>query len=461
MAEGENPVQRSLITRVADVRALLRERLWLQVLVGMALGITLGLFLAPSSGWVSSQASTVITSWLALPGQAFLASIKFVVVPLVLASVIRGIAAGENPEIVGGIGLRTLVFFIVTTICAVLIGLLAAYLIVPGSFIDATLISSSETTSTVPVPAADISRGPPSLSEVPHHIISLVPTNLLTSLVQGEMLHIVIGSAILGIAMLGLPSAQSKPVLDVLGGLQAVCMVIVKWVLRFAPLAVFGLMADIASRVGLKAIAGMGAYVATVVAGLLVLLALYLLIVMILAGRSPLVFLSQIREALLLAFSTSSSAAVMPLSLQIAEEKLMVPPSVSRFVIPLGTTINMGGTALYQAVATLFLAQVYGINIGTMGLMLIVVMAVGASIGSPGTPGVGIVILASILETVGVPSSGVVLIVGVDRILDMCRTVVNVCGDLVASTVIGARYEAVADTSTAQPVGSFSTGTKD
>lgn len=445
MPEGEDFVQRSLITRVSDVRTLLRERLWLQVLVGMALGIVLGLFLAPSSGWVSSQTSTLITSWLALPGQAFLASIKFVVVPLVLASVIRGIAAGENPEIVGGIGVRTLVFFVVTTICAVLIGLLAAYMIVPGSFIDPSQIATGATVSTVPVPAGDISRGPPSLSEVPQQIVSLVPTNLLTSLVQGEMLHIVIGSAILGIAMLGLPSAQSKPVLDVLGGLQAVCMVIVKWVLRFAPLAVFGLMADIASRVGLKAIAGMGAYVATVVAGLLALLALYLLIVMILAGRSPLVFLSQIREALLLAFSTSSSAAVMPLSLQIAEEKLMVPPSVSRFVIPLGTTINMGGTALYQAVATLFLAQVFGINIGTMGLMLIVVMAVGAAIGSPGTPGVGIVILASILETVGIPSSGIVLIVGVDRILDMCRTVANVCGDLVASTVISARYQAVAD----------------
>ncbi|MDH3240889.1 MAG: dicarboxylate/amino acid:cation symporter [Alphaproteobacteria bacterium] len=451
MAIGEDPVSRSLITRVADVQTLLRERLWLQVLVGMALGIGLGLLLSPSSGWVSAQTSSVITSWLALPGQAFLASIKFVVVPLVLASVIRGIAAGENPEIVGGIGVRTLIFFILTTICAVLIGLLCAYLIVPGSLIDPTQIAAGTTPSS-PAPAGtaagtDISRGPPNLSEVPRQIVSLVPTNLLTSLVQGEMLHIVIGSAILGIAMLGLPSAQSKPVLDVLGGLQAVCMVIVKWVLRFAPLAVFGLMADVSSRVGLKAIAGMGAYVATVIAGLLILLGLYLLIVMILARRSPIVFLGQIREVLLLAFSTSSSAAVMPLTLQVAEEKLKVPSSVSRFVIPLGTTINMGGTALYQAVATIFLAQVFGIDIGPMGIMLIVVMAVGAAIGSPGTPGVGIVILASILETVGVPSSGIVLIVGVDRILDMCRTAVNVCGDLVASTVISANYEAVAEPS--------------
>lgn len=221
-------------------------------------------------------------------------------------------------------------------------------------------------------------------------------------------------------------------------------MVIVKWVLRFAPIAVFGLMADISARVGLKAIVGTGAYVGTVVAGLLVLFAVYLLIILIFARRSPVAFLGQAREALLLAFSTSSSAAVMPLSLQIAENRLNVPSAVSRFVIPLGTTINMGGTALYKAVAAIFLAQVFGIQIGTMGIVLIVMMAVGAAIGSPGTPGVGIVILASILESVGIPSSGIVLILGVDRLLDMCRTVVNVAGDLVACVVIGASFRELA-----------------
>jgi len=428
---------------------LLRERLWLQVLVGMALGIVLGLALSPSSGWVSAPVSTVVTSWLALPGQAFLAAIKFVVVPLVLASVIRGIAVSENPEIIGGIGLRTVIFFLLTTICAVGIGLLCAYVFSPGSLIDPGQIA----TRSGSLPAGGISGdpmpGPPSLSEVPGQIVSLVPTNMLTSIVEGEMLHIVIGSAIIGIALLSLPSAQSRPLLDFLGGLQAVCMVIVKWVLRFAPLAVFGLMADIASRVGLNAIAGMGAYVGTVVGGLILLFVFYLLIVLVFARRSPVVFLGHIREALLLAFSTSSSAATMPLSLQTAEEKLKVPASVSRFVIPLGTTINMGGTALYQAVATLFLAQVFGIDIGLMGILLIVVMAVGAAIGSPGTPGVGIVILSSILETVGVPSSGIVLIIGVDRLLDMCRTVVNVCGDLVAATVIGADFEVIPKTASA------------
>lgn len=441
-ASQENSLSRSLLHEVGNIRALLRERLWLQVLIGMALGIGTGLMLAPSAGWVSAATSSLIASWLALPGQAFLASIKFVVVPLVLASVIRGIAAGESPEIVGRIGSRTVLFFIATTIIAATIGLACALLIAPGSFIDPAQVSAmvkpaAASAAAVPAQAGAVAAD---ATTIPARIVSLVPTNLLTSLVHGEMLHIVIGSAIVGIAMLAMPSDQSRPLLDLLGGLQTVCMVIVKWVLRFAPIAVFGLMADIAARVGLNAIAGMAIYMATVVIGLLLLMVVYLLIVLMMARTSPLAFLGKTREALLLAFSTSSSAAVMPLSLQIAETKLGVPAPVSRFVIPLGTTINMGGTALYQAVATIFLAQVFGISIGTMGIVLIIFMAVGAAIGSPGTPGVGIVILASILETVGVPSAGIVLIIGVDRILDMCRTVANVMGDLVATTVIGASF---------------------
>jgi len=442
------PNGRSLIYTIGEVRALLRERLWLQVLIGMALGIGTGLLIAPSAGWLSAETSNVLSSWLALPGLAFLASIKFVVVPLVLASVIRGIAGGENPELVGKLGVRTVAFFVATTIIAVLIGLGCAFLIEPGSFIDQSQIGPMLSAPVAPVvpaaPSGDPASPAASLVAIPGHIVGLLPTNLLAALAEGEMLHIVVGSAILGIAILSLPRAQSQPILDLLGGLQAICMVIVKWVLRFAPIAVFGLMADISARVGLKAIVGMGAYVGTVVAGLLILFAVYLLIILILARRSPLVFLGNAREALLLAFSTSSSAAVMPLSLQIAENRLNVPSAVSRFVIPLGTTINMGGTALYQAVAAIFLVQVFGIQIGTMGIVLIVMMAVGAAIGSPGTPGVGIVILASILESVGIPSAGIVLILGVDRLLDMCRTVVNVAGDLVACVVIGATFKELA-----------------
>lgn len=299
MVEIAQDGSRSLIHRVGDVRALLRERLWLQVVIAMILGVALGTAISPSSGLVRPSASLIMASWLALPGQAFLAAIKFVVIPLVLASVIRGIAAGDNPDVVGSIGVRTVIFFILTTVIAVIIGLAVALIVQPGNFIDPTHLTGLAAAAT---PGTAAVGGSGQFAQIPGQIVALVPTNLLTHLVQGEMLHIVIGSAIVGIALLAMPAAQSKPIMDLLAALQAVCMVIVKWVLRFAPIAVFGLMADIATRIGLKAITGMAVYMATVVAGLILLLAVYLLIVLLAGRRSPLAFLRDTREALLLAF---------------------------------------------------------------------------------------------------------------------------------------------------------------
>jgi Na+/H+-dicarboxylate symporter len=181
---------------------------------------------------------------------------------------------------------------------------------------------------------------------------------------------------------------------------------------------------------------GMAAYVGTVLLGLLLLFLVYLVVLYAAVRQRPLGFVRSVREVLLLAFSTSSSAAVMPLSIKATEEKLGVRPSISQFVIPLGATINMNGTALYQGVAAIFLAQVFGVDIGVGGLLLITVTAVGASIGTPATPGVGIIILAMVLGTVGVPAAGIALIMGVDRILDMSRTAINVSGDIVASVLM-------------------------
>ena len=213
-------------------------------------------------------------------------------------------------------------------------------------------------------------------------------------------------------------------------------MTIVGWAMKLAPVAVFALICTITMRIGLGAISGMAAYIGTVVLGLAILLIFYLGMVSLLGKMSPMSFLRNIREVQLLAFSTSSSAAVMPLSMETAEKKLSVEPSIARFIIPLGATINMDGTALYQVTAAVFLTQVFGVQLDIWGLIALAGTAVGASIGTPSTLGVGIVVLASILQGIGVPPSGIALIIGVDRILDMSRTTINVTGDLTACTIM-------------------------
>lgn len=446
-------VERSLVNLRGSLLGLVRQRLWLQVLIGMALGVLLGVLIGPTVGLLSPETAVLVGNWVALPGKLFLLAIQFVVVPLVVASVIRGIAAGEGSESLGQLGGWTVGFFVVTTLVAVAIGLTVAMVLEPGRFVDGTILNvalaegaGGEAAVALPPPAR-----PPSPEEIPELIVSLFPRDPLVTFISGNMLQIVLTSVIIGIALVMTPAEQRKPLLDLMASVQAACMAIVGWVLRFAPFAVFGLLAHITARVGLSALIGVGAYVATVVLGLLLLFGLYLAIVAVIARRLPLHFLAASREALLLAFSTSSSAAVMPVSLSTAEQKLHVRAAVARFVVPLGTTINMGGTALYQGVATLFLAQVFAVDIGVPGMLLIVVMATGAAIGSPGTPGVGIVILATILNSVGIPSAGIAIILGVDRLLDMCRTVVNVTGDLVACVTIDRLLGGSAEDAKARP----------
>ncbi len=414
---------------------LVRTRLWLQVLMAMALGVAFGIAIGPTTGWVDPDISLVIGAWVALPGKLFLLAIQFVVVPLIVASVIRGIAAGEGPTGLGELGFKTTLFFVASTIIAVILGLGIALLIQPGGFVDSAAVTAALAGDAGTAPAA-APTAPPTVGEIPELITGLFPRDPLTTFTSGNMLQIVIAAIIIGVAVVMTASEQRRPLLDLLASVQAACMVIVSFVLRLAPLAVFGLLAQISARIGISALIGTGMYVVTVIIGLALLLLVYLLTVRLLGGRRIGAFLSASREVMLLAFSTSSSAAVMPVTLTTTEQKLGVRSNVARFVIPLGTTINMAGTALYQAVATLFLAQVFAVDIGLSGMILIVVMATGAAIGSPGTPGVGIVILATILTSVGVPSAGVAIILGVDRLLDMCRTVVNVTGDMVASATI-------------------------
>ena len=407
-----------------------RARLWLQVLFAMAAGVATGVAIGPTGGWLSYGTAQLVSNWLAMPGYLFLAMVQMIVIPLVVASIILGMTSSRDMQQLRRMGLRTGLFFLFTTVVAALIGLAVALAVQPGSYLQG---ADLPVTAAAAVPS---SSTPPSLSTLPSQIVRIVPTNPLQASVEQNMLQVVVFAIFVGVALVTMDSKLAKPLVDLLGAVQEVSMVVVRWAMYLVPAAVFGLLTQLTARMGLDALLGMGVYVMTVLGALLLAFAFLMVLYALGRRRSPLAFLRGSRDVLLLAFSTSSSAAVMPLTIRTAEDALGVQQSVARFVIPLGTTINMAGTALYQVIATLFLAQVYQVDVGLSGLLLVVVLAVGASIGSPGTPGIGIGILAMMLGTLGIPAEGIALIIGVDRILDMSRTTLNVAGDLVAASVI-------------------------
>ena len=420
--------QPSIGRLAARLSGMVRAPLWLQVLVAMALGVGLGMAIGPTGGLLAPATAQLVGNWIAMPGYLFLAMVQMIVIPLVVASIILGMASSQDMQQLRSMGLRTGLFFLFTTVVAALLGLAMALGVQPGDYLQAGQMPVST--------ATQAAAQAPSLSTLPTRIVGIVPTNPLQASVDQNMLQVVVFAIFVGVALVSMEGRLAKPLVDLLGAVQEVSMVVVRWAMYLVPAAVLGLMTQLTARMGLDALLGMGVYVATVLGALLLAFGFLMAVYAVGRRRSPWTFLRGSRDVLLLAFSTSSSAAVMPLTIRTAEEALGVRPGVSRFVIPLGTTINMAGTALYQVIATLFLAQVYHVDVGLSGLLLVVVLAVGASIGSPGTPGIGIVILAMMLGTVGIPTEGIALIIGVDRILDMSRTTLNVAGDLVAASVI-------------------------
>ncbi len=425
---GLNNQQWSLKDLHTSLLGLIRAHLWMQVLAGMVLGVLVGMAIGPSTGWLDPVTGRILGDWLALPGKLFLTLIQMVVIPLVIASIIRGLAASESLEQLRRTGIGVLLYFVSTTAMAVGIGISLAVLIQPGLYIDSDSIQATMSiTQNVQTGPGAIATGP-----LPERIVALLPSNPLNAMLTANMLQVVMFSIIFGVALVIMPPKQARPMLDLMESLLEVCMTIVRWAMWLAPLAVFGLLAQLVAKLGLEALFGMGVYVVTVLIGLVLVFSMHLTIVMVGARYSPIKFLKSAREVMLLAFSTSSCAAIMPYSIKVAEEKLGVRPSISQFVIPLAATTNMNGTALYQGVAAMFLAQVFGVPLGVHEMLLIILVAVGATIGSPSTPGVGIVILAMVLNSVGIPAAGIALVMGVDRILDMSRTAVNSAGDLVA-----------------------------
>lgn len=426
----QSPRGKSLSESTEDI---MEQKLWLKILIGMALGVFVGYLLSKDGlALLPEDQTLVLAEWLGLPGLLFLGLIKMVIVPLVICSIILGIAESGDMEFLKKIGLRIIPYFILTTAISITIGLFLVNIINPGQFIDQSLVDSamnSSEASTIPAERFDDLT-------IPQRIANMIPTNPAKAQVERDMLQIVIASILVGIALITIPVKSAKPLKDLCISGQVLTMKIISWAMVIAPYAVFGLLADITIKTGLSALISVGVYAITVLLGLGCMLMVYLVIVGAFSRISIKDFILGIKEAQLLAFSTSSSAATMPFSIKASEENLKIRPEISRFIIPLGATINMDGTALYQAVAAVFLCQVFGIEL-TMGQTVILLLTtVGASIGTPATPGVGLVVLATILSGLGVPAAGIALIIGVDRILDMCRTTVNVTGDITASAVM-------------------------
>jgi Na+/H+-dicarboxylate symporter len=296
-------------------------------------GILFGYFLRPEFGIIPENYSQNIGSWLILPGQLFLKLVQMIMIPLLFSSIITGLVSNTN-ENLKKLGLKVGMYFIFTTAFSVTLGVILTYFFKPGKLLgfraSPTSISNESN--------IDI--------DLPSMISNILPDNPLASMVSGEMLSIVIFTIIIGIAITQLKTATKSPVMRLLSAIQEICMTIVKWSMNLVPIAVFGFLANLVSTIGFASLKGVGLYIATVLVALFILLVFYLLIVLILGKRNPFVFLRDIRDVQLLAFSTTSSAAVMPLSIKTAQEKLKISPSVSNFLIPIGATINMDGTAV-------------------------------------------------------------------------------------------------------------------
>jgi Na+/H+-dicarboxylate symporter len=419
---------------------LIKGRLWLKVIIGLFLGAGLGVLLNPSTGLVSEELSLGLANWLDLPGQIFMRLVQMIMIPLIFASIISGIV-GNTTENLKTFGWRLLLYFVFTTAISIIIGLLVTLIMKPGQYIFK--LGGFPNTSA----EQSVSTETPILMEnIPTTISNLIPNNPLESILMGEMLGVVIFTIIIGVAITQLQNETARPIIRFTEAIQKICMIVVSWAMILVPYAVFGLMAALLSRTGIDIFFGLGYYIVVVIIGLILLMIFYLVLVLLVLKKNPFKFLQAIREPQLLAFSTASSAAVMPISMKTADEKLGVSSNISDFVIPVGATINMDGTALFQCVTTIFMAQAYGIELSLINLILITFTVVAASIGTPAIPGGGVIILASVLQSTGIPIDGLIVIIGIDRILGMFRTAVNVTGDLTACMIFNKFYGSISKT---------------
>lgn len=420
--------------------SLLKTRLpmHIKIMLGIGAGTLVGLLAAR---W---GCSSFVLTWLKPLGIVFVNLLKLLAVPLVLVSLVDGVTGLRDLRKLSSMGGRTLLIFLCTTVLAVSLGLGVVNIVRPGDYLsterreDLKARFSTQTDQGFDKAQAFKERGPLS------PLVDMVPDNLFHALSNNtSMLQVVFFALFMGVAIMSLPSDQTQSVRDLFGQLNRIVLLMVDYVMAFAPIGVFALIAsliaDLAGNDPAKALELLGAlsvYALTVVLGLaLMLLVVYATLVRVFGGLSPRRFFRVMSPAQLLAFSTSSSNATLPVNLECAE-KLGVREEVRTFVLPLGATVNMDGTSLYQAVATVFIAQAFGTDLTWAQQLTIVLTATLASIGSAGVPGAGMVMLVIVLQSVGLESAGIALVVAVDRILDMMRTVVNVTGDAMTAVLV-------------------------
>lgn len=411
---------------------------------GMALHtkILIGLVLGAIGGTVSNlvfkgtpELMWVVDNVLNPIGQVFLRMLFMVVIPLVFTSVTLGVASLGDPRRIGRIGLKTLGFFLITTALAAAIGLMMVNLIQPGLAIDQVtrdaLMTEFSGQAGERVQQATASRFGIDT------FVNIVTRNPVKSAADGDMLGLIFFSLVFGIALTLLPEDRSSPVLKLLDGIAGAVMVMIGFAMKLAPIGVFGLIFTVTAKFGWQFLQSLLLYVVTVLGGLLLHQFIVIpLLARFLANVGPGEFIRGVRELVITAFSTSSSNATLPTTIKTATRNFGVPREIAGFVLPLGATMNMNGTALFEGMTVLFLAQVFGITLGLPTQIIVVVMAVITAVGVAGVPSGSIPLLVMVLGMVGVPGEGIALILGVDRILDMCRTVPNVTGDLLTSLVI-------------------------
>jgi Na+/H+-dicarboxylate symporter len=411
-------------------------QLYTKILIGMVVGVVLGLLVGPRSALLPDpsigQALIDGTEWV---GRLFLAAIRMVVVPLVFCSLAVGVASLGDLRRLGRIGGRTLLLFLVTVVLAVTIGLVLANVLRPGDLMSDD--DRARLLATYGGQAASAAVGAVAAPSLIDQVVGMVPVNPVAALAEGDMLQIIVFAVLLGAALTVLPVARSQPVLAVLEGVNDAVVVLVGLAMQLAPFGVAAILFQVVGTTGWSVLVALSAYGAIVLAGLFLhLFVVYAALVRFVARLPFFRFLKALRPVIFLAFGTSSSNATLPVTMRAVEEDLGVSRQVSSFVLPLGATVNMDGTALYQGVATVFVAQIYGMNLSVADQLTIVVMATLASVGAAGVPGAGMITLTMVLTAVGVPIEGLALVLGVDRLLDMFRTTVNVLGDCVASAVV-------------------------